>query len=263
MICSAYMEREINMDSKQSNKSFGIALMGALLLLMFLIYYFSLAHQNEEQTVVKSQLQAIQEGRLTEAYYVFTSKEFQTATSLEHFKKFTKNFPLFRETYALKFEQDDKPGQIRALLIGEGKQLKLLFNLTKEDKDWHVKNIEIVKEGIADSDLPQFDARILKEPIEQFMQLLKQGEIEKAYQGYTAEPFQESTTLDAFKAFLKEFPVFSDYEKLDFQKLTFNNNLGTYTLKLTSKSGSKYDMKFDLIKEDGAWKILQIQIEGE
>lgn len=244
----------------QSNKLFGIGVMSALLFLMFLVYFFSVAHQNEEETVIKSQLEAIRENRFTEAYYAFTSKEFQKATSLDQFKRFIKNFPLFTEEYTLRFQPEDQQGNVKARLIGKENQMAVLFTLTKEDKDWHVKGIEIVQREANDVNAPDFNVGIFQKPIKDYMEMLKGGSVDQAYHELTSASFQEATSLEAFKAFLKEFPVFHTFKNLNFMKLTFNNNIGVYTVNLEGEDAMVYHLKYELIKEKGIWKILQIQL---
>lgn len=242
------------------NKKFGIGLISALFFLMVLIYFFSLSHQNKEQTVVESQLQLIQEKKFTEAYYSYTSKDFQEATSLENFKKFIANFPLFSEKHKLKFESIDKDGEIHALLNHENEHLKVVYTLSKDNNDLLIRAIEVLEGEDPKQPLQEFDPSAFQEPINQFMIAIKNGDPDAAYKMYTSQAFQEATSLKDLKSFLKEYTIFSNFAKLNFQKLTFDNNLGHYSVDLISKDASKATLKYDLIKENGTWKILQVQI---
>lgn len=234
--------------------------MAALLSAMFFIYYFSSAHQKAEEVIVQDQLEAIGEKRLTEAYYAYTSKDFQVATSLESFKKFLSNLSLLSKPHTVEFKPSDVAGKVQATVNANQEELKLVYTLQKQDNEWKVQKIEIVNEASEKPDAPDFDAAIFAEPIKNHLQAIRGKNLEKAYHDYTSTAFQEATSLKDFNGFVKDFPVFSADGKVDYKKLTFNNNIGTYEILMTAASGAVYDLKYDLIEENGVWKILQIQI---
>jgi hypothetical protein len=254
----AKVENKI-MDNKKDRK-FGMWVMAALLSAMFFIYYFSSAHQNEEEMVVQNQLEAIEEKRLTEAYYAYTSKDFQVATSLEAFKKFLSSLPLLTQTHTVEFSPSDTAGKVQANIKTNQEELKLVYALQKQDKVWKVQKIEVMKEVSEKLEALDFDATIFQEPIKNHIQAIREKKIEKAYHDYTATAFQEATSLKDFNEFVKDYPVFSENGKVDYKKLTFNNNIGTYEILMMAARGTVYDLKYDLISENGVWKILQIQI---
>ncbi len=241
------------------NKKFGMAVMAALLGGMLFIYYFSSGSQSDEEILVEHQLNAIEEKRLTEAYYAFTSKDFQNATSLEAFKKFISNFPILANPFTSKLERSG-PGKVNAKIIADSNELKFLYTLQKQDMGWKIQKIETVN---VDENAPDFDGSIFLSPVKNHIENLKEKNIEKAYRDYTAEAFRESTSFKEFAEFVKDFPVFSESAQVDYKKLTFNNNIGTYEVLITALNGTIYDLKYDLIAENGKWKILQIQIAAQ
>lgn len=244
----------------QSDKMRGLMLYGGLFVLMIVVYLMSLAYQNKQATVIEAQLKAIHEQRWTEAYYAFTSKEFQTATSLGEFKRFLSDFPLFAEEAQVTFEETEKPGLLKAHLQVGNEGLNVQYSLVKVDKDWKIKGVEVLREEVGNLSIPPFDTGPFQEPIREQLALIKKGEAQEAYQQSTAEAFQASTPSEEFEAFVKDFPIMEHYKDLEFKKLTFNNNLGTYQVLLTANNGEVYELKYDLIKDHGKWKILQIQI---
>lgn len=243
----------------KDNKSFGIKVVLALFLLMFFAYGISRLNEETEQKIVKEQVEAIQGKRLTEAYYAFTSKEFQEATSLDDFKKFIGNFPLFTENTAVIFERS-KPGTLDMTLKSENEEMHVIYSLSKEDKKWRVRGIEVAKEEHELKDVPEFDTTIFLAPVKQHIEALHEGKNQSAYKDTTSDDFRETTTFEEFEAFLKTFPIFGNFEKVDYYKLSFNNNLGQYHVKLIGDNQETYEVQYDLIKEEGKWKILQIQI---
>lgn len=243
------------MHSKQ-DKTFGIKIMAALLLAMFFIYYVFSSDQDQDEVVVRDHLQAIKDNRLTEAYYRYTSKDFQSTLTLADFKKFLLKAPGLMQLDKVEVISKDPLGKVQAHLKSDQEELKVDFTMQKQDNEWKVHKIEVMNKG----DLPEFDSSIFKEPIKHHIKALREKNLEKAYLVYTASAFRESTSLSDFKAFVKDFAVFSEKGKVDFKRLSFNNNIGTYEILMTSRGGVVYELKYDLISENGIWKILQIQI---
>ena len=254
---SASMDKGVSVDK---NNKFGIGVMAALLGLMFFIYYFASAYQKEDERIVQEQLEAIEEKRLTEAYYTYTSKDFQSGTPLEGFKKFLSNWPILSVPHTVHFKQSSSPGKVQTTIKTDQDQLNLLFLLKKLDGEWKIQKIEVVNEDSKNQDAPDFDETIFLTPVKGHIEALKSHDLNKAYQNYTAAVFKEATPIKEFSEFIKDFSVFFENSKVDYKKLTFNNNIGTYEVLMTDKNGTVYDLKYELIAENGAWKILQIQI---
>ena len=244
----------------KDNKSFGIKIVLSLLLLMFLTFSISIWGQETEQKFIKKQLEALRYNQFTEAYYAFTSKEFQTATSLTNFKKFINNFPLFTTFSSIVFNESKQPEEIRLTLKNDHEVMDLIYSLSKVDKSWRVRKIEVAPQEYLLKDVPEFDSTLFLTPVKQHIEALHMGNLQRAYKETTAEAFQSSTPFSEFETFIKSFPIFNSYEKVDYYKLSFNNNLGMYQVKLIGKEGESYELQYDLIKENGRWKILQIQI---
>lgn len=250
------MDKGVKVDNKKDRK-FGMWVMAALLCAMFFIYYFSPSHENADEALIQNQLEAIGEKRLTEAYYAYTSKDFQKTTSLEAFKKFLSNWPVLSQAETISFEPNDTPGKVQAYVKAGQEELHMLYILQKQDTDWKIQSIEVINGDLDKQD--DFDVAIFEEPIKNQIAALKEKNVNKAYQEYTSKAFQESTSLKDFESFIKDFSVFEE-GTVDYKKLTFENNIGTYDVLMTSKNGTVYDLKYDIIAENGVWKILQMQI---
>lgn len=359
----------------------GLAAVGALLALAFLIWALSYSHHDSAQEVVQNQLTALRNQKLTEAYYAYTSKEFQATTSLEDFKKFLKSYkPLNAnstaeltskddqnnlkrvqgllksadgETLTLDYELLDQDGQLKILNIKvvplEGKenteklrathlailqpiedQLKLIdknelkeaydnytsrefkskasfevfkkflekypiiatftefdilninanddtanvqfsfrkdkskfvvdYGMVKEGGRWLVNGVQIEPVTEAQEDAADFDASVLIKPMQAQLDAIKAGDVKRAYENYTSKAFREATDFNQFKKFLEGHSVFTHNSGADFYKLSFNNNIGIYNARLKSTDGDVREVEYSLIKEDGVWKIMQIQI---
>lgn len=98
------------------------------------------------------------------------------------------------------------------------------------------------------------------EVVEKQLQSLRTGDYSKAYLTFTTKEFRKQTSLDSFKQFIKNFPVFSKNKTLTLNEIHFENQVVSLKGVLTSLEDETYLVEYELIKEDGRWKILGIQI---
>lgn len=99
----------------------------------------------------------------------------------------------------------------------------------------------------------------LDKPIDKQLEALKKGDIKAAY-AYTSKDFQNATSLDDFKAFIKQYPSLTNNRSSFFNERQIENNVGVMKGTLTAKDGAKTPIQYRLIKEDGVWKILNIEV---
>lgn len=129
----------------KGKRSFGIKIVLGLLLLVVFIVLWSDYTTEAPIKVVQEQLEAIKTKQLTEAYYAFTSKDFQEATSLAQFKEFIKPLPALLESELLTLDNMDDQDDYKRVkgVIKEANQdpIILHFQLTKEDEKWKVFSI--------------------------------------------------------------------------------------------------------------------------
>lgn len=88
---------------------------------------------------------------------------------------------------------------------------------------------------------------------------LRSGDIEKAY-SYTSKDFQKATPYSVFKSFVDKYPSLKNNESSFFNEREIKNNIGTVKGTLTAKDGAKTPIEYQLIKEDGTWKILGMNL---
>lgn len=101
---------------------------------------------------VKNQLEAIKKGQIAEAYYEFSSKKFQEATSLEAYQEFIKKHPAFAENKSIQFKERNVDNDIGTLdcIINTNHHQKIAaeYKLIKESDQWKVLSIRL-EAGIA------------------------------------------------------------------------------------------------------------------
>lgn len=100
---------------------------------------------------VKEQLQMLQNGQITEAYYDFTSKKFQEATPLERFHEFVKKHPAFARNKSINFTERNVNNDIGVLsaviTTTDDKKIPVEYKLIKEGDKWKVLSIRLQETG--------------------------------------------------------------------------------------------------------------------
>ena len=96
-------------------------------------------------------------------------------------------------------------------------------------------------------------------PVEKELSYLKSGDVQAAYD-LTSNEFKNATSLETFKAFLTQYPSLTSNKSHSFTNREIVNTTGTVTGTLEATDGTKTPIEFRLIKENGAWKILGIQV---
>lgn len=99
----------------------------------------------------------------------------------------------------------------------------------------------------------------LVDTIKDQLKALQSGEIEKAY-SYTSKDFQKATSFNDFKKFIDQYPSLKNNKSSFFNEREIKDNTGTVRGTLTAKDGAKTPIQYKLIREDGAWKILGINV---
>ncbi len=109
---------------------------------------FVLAATAEDFTdTVYDQLRALKKNKITEAYYSFTSKEFQAATSLEQFKAFLAAYPILLNTKGIRFidkTSSEHLGTLEAFLANnEDHEVKAIYRIIREGDKWKILSISL------------------------------------------------------------------------------------------------------------------------
>lgn len=89
---------------------------------------------------------------------------------------------------------------------------------------------------------------------------IRSGNYEKAY-SYTSTEFQKASSLDDFKKFIEKVPALKNNESISINNREFENENGSVKGTLTSKDGLSTPIEYRLIKENGEWKILEINAD--
>lgn len=96
---------------------------------------------------VEGQLKAIKQGNIAEAYYAFSSKKFQEATSLDAFEDFIKKYPAFSENKSIQFKErnvNNDVGTLDGVMITyHDNKIPIEYKLVKESDHWKILSIRL------------------------------------------------------------------------------------------------------------------------
>ena len=95
--------------------------------------------------------------------------------------------------------------------------------------------------------------------VEKQLSLLSAGDISGAYALSSGE-FKNATSLEVFTAFVKQYPSLSKNKSHTFTERSVENNQGTIKGSLTAEDGTVTPIIYNLVKENGEWLILNIDI---
>lgn len=97
--------------------------------------------------------------------------------------------------------------------------------------------------------------------VDKQLELLQRGDLKGAY-SLTSRDFQKNTSLEQFAAFVKKYPSLSQNQGHTFTTRTIENNIGTVKGTLTAKDGAVTPVEFQLVKEQGEWRILFMEVRS-
>jgi hypothetical protein len=99
--------------------------------------------------------------------------------------------------------------------------------------------------------------------VKEQLSVMHSGDWVKAY-SYTSKDFQKANTMEQFKNFVSQIPVLTENQHVSFpeRSVGYNNGVSTGSIGgvLTTADGKETTVVYQLIKEQGAWKIQDISI---
>jgi hypothetical protein len=223
----------------------------------------SAAELDDITTPVEALLAYLRAGDFTRAYYEYAAKEFQSATSLDAFREFVRAYPSLTEHKTVSFEQPslhDDAATIVAMLTSPNGTTPVEYQLIRNGKNWKVWSMQILSKPSMAGNAPSFNTSDLVNAIESQLTALRNGDVSKAYYAFTSRDFQRTTSPTAFEKFVQAHTVLNNNQVANFSNLSFKNDVGTFQGSLTSNNGQSSKVEYDLVYEDGKWRILSIQL---
>lgn len=92
-------------------------------------------------------------------------------------------------------------------------------------------------------------------PIKGQLKAINNGDYEAAYT-YCSKGFKGETSYDDFVGIIKENPQTFKSKSSSFNQVNIKNGVATVSGTITGKDGTVTHMVYQLVKEEGKWKIL-------
>jgi hypothetical protein len=90
---------------------------------------------------------------------------------------------------------------------------------------------------------------------------IRAGDVDRAYKR-TSSSYQAAHTPGTFAAFVERHPGLKDNTGVDFKDRSVENGKARLAGTLTHPAGAE-DVVYELVREDGAWRISGLQVEGD
>ncbi len=213
--------------------------------------------------VVDHQLAALRQHDISKAYYDYTSKDFQAATSLDQFRNFIDSYPVFLNNQIAHFNQrsiEHNIGILKGNLTSTDHiSTPIEYKLIKENDKWKILSLRLLKPGNIQNTKEGDHAEDLIEVAKAQLKDIQDQKLPEAYQNYSSKEFKDATSEDAFREFIKRYPILTHYHVVSFHKPTIRNGVGTLSVILQSDQIAAY-VKYYLIYEDQKWKIWSMRI---
>ncbi len=97
--------------------------------------------------------------------------------------------------------------------------------------------------------------------MEKHLALLKQGEVERAYEG-TSSGFRSVTSLEDYRAFVNAYPALSRVKSSSFGERSVEDSIATLGGTILDPEGRKSSIRARLIKEGDEWKVMAVEVSG-
>lgn len=267
-----------------------ITVVNCVLILAAFALFIALVTKDPSEAI-EGQLEDLRVNKLTAAYYEYTSKSFQDAVSLGHFREFVEKNPSFLKVESiqvLRKEIENNISSLDVLLIAtEGQRLPVKYRLIKEGDQWKILSIkfeeasspkipsnttarletpkfivasEAIDKKVINSPLKKepFDTKPLLKTIQGQLEQLRKKNNEKAYEDYTTTSFRKVTSLEDFNNFVNVHEWLLNDTTLDLGHLAIDNNIVSLSGTINTAQES-YPVEYDLVEEEGAWKISHIE----
>lgn len=214
-------------------------------------------------TTVKDQLQALKKQEFAEAYYDYFSKAFRQTTPYEHFQEFMKRYPELglqeNVLFGTSSVEDNHHAHLEATLVTQKGAYPIRYTLTKEGNEWRIWAMEMKPKAEVNNSAKKDDQEEIKEAVRSYIEDLKAGHVEEAYNQYVSPEFKEATNLDSFKKFVSTYPEIGDYTKIELGDTVADKNLFLQKVTLTNAKGDS-DLNVWLVKSETGWKVWGINV---
>lgn len=215
------------------------------------------------QDIILGQLESMRDGKLTEAYYEYTSKEFQKSTTLEVFKTYVKESAVLKNVKSFLVEDETEEGDrstIRGFIVAEdGSSIEVVYKLVLEEGKWKIISFSPIMRGVKEEQPQPSITKQVIEPVQTFLDNIQKPEFAEIYRTRVSKNFQENTSYEKFQKFLTITPIMQQFTDYEIVEHYLNRGLGEMIIHLNPEEEA-VPVAFTVVKEDGTWKIFRISL---
>lgn len=232
------------------------------LILILLCVYFTLDLYLTVRPAVTVQghLSELRNERVTEAYYNYTSKDFQSTVSLNNFREFIRQHPVFTKQKDIQVDSenvDSNIGHLKGSLIDkDDSKTPIQYKLVKEQNVWKILNVYLNDKAMnSKTPLPE-----ITKVIEDQLKYIRSNDLNNAYR-YTTQEFQKETSMEEFRLFVRNYPALINNRGIELRLVDDKPNQAVIEGSLLADQGV-IPIEYRLTKENDEWKIWGIKLQA-
>jgi hypothetical protein len=225
---------------------------------------------NDIEETIENHLRAISSSNITEAYYEHLSTNFQNQTPLPAFRELVSAIPVLSNNTGVRCHEcnvNENEATVHGILTSlDDEMVPVEYKLIKEDNRWKIDDMTIAMgENVPapKASTPGLGThKIATElfiPIDLQLKYIRAEDISKAYSETLSKEFKKSTTLQAFKDFVKSYPVLIKHGEVEVRQPTPQDEKVLITVILNPDTEA-VPIDYILINEEGKWKIWNMAV---
>lgn len=213
---------------------------------------------------IDAQLRAFREDNISQAYYDTVSEQFKKTTSLPDFISFIRRYPILLKHSSVEVRPPvvvDNKVEITVVLNPDKEAIPVNYILVNEGGQWKVWNMIVTPRFWGKAEDLIKNIKTMRKPVEGQLQAFRAQDISKAYD-YVSRDFQKTTSLDAFRTFVKQFPILSQHTSAEFKEPSFQQGTGKLEVVLQSPRETAV-LEYTLGIEDEQWKVWAVHVRKQ
>lgn len=127
-------------------------------------------------------------------------------------------------------------------------------------KTWHKVAIGSAVSAAVIAAIPFYMTSGITDTVEAHVKAIRAGKLDDAY-GMTSNGFRKIASKEDFEGFVNRHPVLGENTQVTVASRQIKKGVGTIAGTATAKDGETRDVTFQLIKEQGSWRIISIHVD--
>lgn len=250
--------------TKKKAMPFWLKIVTALAILALIFVSMGILFTEGIVEVVDEQLATLKTHDITKAYYAYTAHKFQQTTSLEQFKAFVKAYPELSNIQSTHFsERAIKEGvsTIKGTLTSaNGVKIPIEYQLIKEEGKWKILSIQLLAAAHELTAEEKEASEAIINTVKGQLEALRNHDLTKAYESFTAPEFKTATNAEVFKAFVERFPILTNHTHAEYALEGMSPEAAILKASLDGDGKTPVGIEYNMIKKDGVWKIWSLRV---